>query len=66
MSSSLSSLLPHHQLRAYGTALEFLRAVQDAVGDRPIPRPIGEDRGGVISAVHCSPVRIWAVGAGTA
>ena len=30
MSSSPSSLLPHHQLRAYGTALEFLRAVQDA------------------------------------
>ena len=23
-------LLPHHQLRAYGTALEFLRAVRDA------------------------------------
>jgi four helix bundle protein len=23
-------LLPHHQLRAYGTAVEFLRAVRDA------------------------------------
>jgi four helix bundle protein len=29
-SQSPPSLLPHHQLRAYGTALEFLRAVRDA------------------------------------
>ena len=29
--------LPHHRLRAYGTALEFLRAVQDArVRDREL------------------------------
>ncbi len=37
-----------------------------AVGGRPIPRPIGEDRGGVISAVHHSPVKIWAGWRGTA
>lgn len=30
------------------------------VGDRRIPRPIGEDRGGVIGPVHHSPVKIWA------
>ncbi len=36
------------------------------VGGRPIPRPIGEDRGGVISAVHHSPVKIWAGWRGTA
>ena len=35
--SSHSPLLPHHQLRAYGTAVEFLRAVRDArVRDREL------------------------------
>jgi hypothetical protein len=33
-----------------------------AVGDRRIPRPIGEDRGGVIGPVHHSPMKIWAEG----
>ena len=37
MDASRSPLLPHHQLRAYGTALEFLRAVRDArVRDREL------------------------------
>jgi hypothetical protein len=31
-----------------------------SVGGHPIPRRIGENRGGVISAVHHSPVKIWA------
>ena len=32
-----SSSLPHHRLRAYGTALAFLRAVQDArIRDREL------------------------------
>jgi hypothetical protein len=30
------------------------------VGDHRIPRPIGEDRGGVIGGLHHSPVKIWA------
>jgi hypothetical protein len=30
------------------------------VGDPRIPRPIGEDRGGMIGCVHRSPVKIWA------
>jgi four helix bundle protein len=35
MTSSTHSLLPHHRLRAYGVALEFLRAVRAAkVRDR--------------------------------
>ena len=34
---SAHSSLPHHRLRAYGTALAFLRAVQDArVRDREL------------------------------
>jgi hypothetical protein len=32
------------------------------VGGHQIPRPLGEDRGGVISPVHHSPVKIWAGG----
>jgi putative GTP pyrophosphokinase len=36
------------------------------VGGHPIPRRIGEDRGGVIRAVHHSPVKIWAGGLGAA
>ena len=37
MESSLSSLLPHHRLRAYATALAFLRAVREArVRDREL------------------------------
>jgi hypothetical protein len=31
-----------------------------AVGEHRVPRRIGEDRGGVIGAVHRSPVKIWA------
>lgn len=30
MTASTSSLLPHHRLKAYGVALELLRAVRDA------------------------------------
>jgi hypothetical protein len=37
-----------------------------SVGGHPIPRPIGEDRGGVIGAVHHSPVKMWAGGLGAA
>jgi hypothetical protein len=36
--------------------------VASPVGERPIPRPIGEDLGGVINTVHHSPVKIWAGG----
>jgi len=36
------------------------------VGGHPIPRRIGEDRGGVIGADHHSPVKIWAGGLGAA
>jgi four helix bundle protein len=37
MDSSAHSSLPHHRLRAYGTALAFLRAVQDAqIRDREL------------------------------
>jgi hypothetical protein len=36
------------------------------VGGHPIPRRIGEDRGGVIRSVHHSPVKIWAGGLGAA
>ena len=37
MDSFASSRLPHHRLRAYGTALAFLRAVRDArIRDRDL------------------------------
>jgi len=47
----------------YGTPIGWL---YQGVGDRQIPRRIGEDRGGVIGPVHHSPVKIWAGGFGAA
>jgi hypothetical protein len=40
--------------------MQSKREGEGNVGDHRIPRPIGEDRGGVIGGLHHSPVKIWA------